>query len=249
MVENAISPCPTQALIAFHYRKAAKLRHAVGPPEFVRSPGPATAMKWMRGQPPPAPARPTPPDSPPISNAFRCPSVLRRAQACSPVPIRTARGPSAARSAGGSSPGRPTPSGGWPGASGRSVADGSWFPPRTAGPSRTPTRCRGPTAGCTPAGGHGPGPGLEVRRGALAAAPDVALALLDVSEGGLRVRVRGRLRPGDRVLVNVLPPGGAWSAGGPAEVRWCTPAEDGTAEAGVRFDRPLSARYVSEVTE
>ena len=89
----------------------------------------------------------------------------------------------------------------------------------------------------------------EVRRGALAAAPDVALALLDVSEGGLRVRVRGRLRPGDRVLVNVLPPGGAWSAGGPAEVRWCTPAEDGTAEAGVRFDRPLSARYVSEVTE
>ena len=93
------------------------------------------------------------------------------------------------------------------------------------------------------------GDGLEGPRGALAAAPDVALALLDVSEGGVRVRVRGRLRPGDRVLVNVLPPGGAWAAGGPAEVRWCVPADDGTAEAGVRFDRPLSARYVAEVTE
>jgi hypothetical protein len=94
-----------------------------------------------------------------------------------------------------------------------------------------------------------PGARAEVRRGALGAAPDVAVGLLDVSEGGARVRVRGRLRPGDRVLVSVFPPGGVWVAGGPAEVRWCEPAVDGTSAAGIRFDRPLSARHVAELAE
>lgn len=89
---------------------------------------------------------------------------------------------------------------------------------------------------------------VQVRRGGLGVGPDVAVELLDVSTGGAKVRVRGWLHSGDRVLVALTPPGGRWESGGPAEVRWCIPEPDGTALAGVCFRRPLLDRQMTELT-
>lgn len=78
---------------------------------------------------------------------------------------------------------------------------------------------------------------------------DAAIALIDVSAGGLKVAIRGLLRRGDRVRVAVGPPGGPWAYHGPAAVRWCVPGAEGTALAGLRLPRPLTAQAVGELTE
>jgi hypothetical protein len=90
---------------------------------------------------------------------------------------------------------------------------------------------------------------VQVRRGGLGVGPDVAVELLDVSAGGARVRVRGRLHPGDRVLVALTPPGGKWESGGPAEVRWCAAEPDDTAQVGLRFHRSLLERQLAELAD
>jgi len=98
---------------------------------------------------------------------------------------------------------------------------------------------------------HSPRPGARValRRGAMGMGPDVAVELLDVSASGARVHVRARVQPGDRVLVALRPPSGAWEAGGPAEVCWCQAEGGGTALAGVRFQHPLFERQVAELAD
>jgi hypothetical protein len=90
---------------------------------------------------------------------------------------------------------------------------------------------------------------VQLRRGGLGVGPDVAVEVLDVSTGGARVRVRGRLHPGDRVLVALTPPGGKWESGGPAEVCWCTAEPDDMAQVGLRFRRPLLDRQLAELAD
>jgi hypothetical protein len=90
---------------------------------------------------------------------------------------------------------------------------------------------------------------LEFRRDGLSPGPDVSIALLDVSPGGLKVAVGGLLSDGERVLVSLGPPDGSWAYQGPAVVHWCVPGAEGTALAGVRLQRPLTARQVADLAE
>jgi len=75
----------------------------------------------------------------------------------------------------------------------------------------------------------------ELRRGLLGMGPDLAVELVDVSQEGARIRLKAPVCPGEQVEVALWPPGGLRSLRGPAVVRWCRPAADGTAQAGVRF--------------
>ena len=90
---------------------------------------------------------------------------------------------------------------------------------------------------------------VEVRRGGLGLGPSVAVELLDVSGGGARVRVRGHVRRGDRVVVALRPPKAGWETRGQADVCWCQAETDGTAVVGVRFQRRLTDGEVAELSE
>ena len=90
---------------------------------------------------------------------------------------------------------------------------------------------------------------VEVRRGLLGMSPDLALKLVDVSEGGAQVRVVGPLRPGEQVEVALWPPANAQSVRGPAVVCWCLPTATGEFRAGLRLRRRLSLELVNLFAE
>jgi hypothetical protein len=94
-----------------------------------------------------------------------------------------------------------------------------------------------------------PGTRVEVRRGQLGMGPDVALALLDVSEAGARIRLKAPVRPGDAVEVALWPPGGARSVRGPARVVWCRGDAHGAVQVGVRLRRRLVPQDLFELAE
>ena len=92
----------------------------------------------------------------------------------------------------------------------------------------------------------------DQRRGARRLPESLAIALragrvgrelpglvVDLSAGGLGVRLGDDLAPGQQVQVDLAP-----AAGGrvrrPAEVRWCLAVGDGTFQAGLQFARPLT---------
>ena len=90
---------------------------------------------------------------------------------------------------------------------------------------------------------------VEVRRGLLGMSPDVALKLIDVSEGGAQVRVKCALRPGEQVEVALWPPSDVQSVRGPAVVCWCLPTPTGEFRAGLRLRRKLIAEVVDLLAE
>jgi PilZ domain len=89
----------------------------------------------------------------------------------------------------------------------------------------------------------------ELRRGLLGMGPDLAVELVDVSQEGARIRLRAPVCPGEQVEVALWPPGGLRSLRGPAVVRWCRPAADGTAQAGVRFRTRMTLNDLSKLAE
>lgn len=92
-----------------------------------------------------------------------------------------------------------------------------------------------------------PGARAELRRAGLGLQPDLAVGLVDVSRGGVKVRLRGHARRGDRFQVTLRAPTGAIAAHGPAEVSWCVVESEGTALAGLRFLYPLAGRQLAEL--
>jgi hypothetical protein len=89
----------------------------------------------------------------------------------------------------------------------------------------------------------------ELRRGLMGMGPDLALALVDVSLEGARIRLKAPVCPGEQVEVALWPPGGLRSARGQAVVCWCRPAADGTAQAGVRFRQRLTANDLCKLAQ
>jgi hypothetical protein len=94
-----------------------------------------------------------------------------------------------------------------------------------------------------------PGSRVEVRRGQLGMSPDVALRLLDVSEGGAQVRVKCALRPGEQVEVALWPPADVQSVRGPAVVCWCLPTATGEFRVGLRLRRRMITEVVDLIAE
>ena len=90
---------------------------------------------------------------------------------------------------------------------------------------------------------------VEVRRGLLGMSPDVALKLVDVSEGGAQVRLKCPLRPGEQVEVALWPPADVQSVRGPAVICWCLPTPSGDFRAGMRLRRRLIKEVVDLLAE
>ena len=90
----------------------------------------------------------------------------------------------------------------------------------------------------------------EVRRGWLGSGQVLAAKLIDVSSGGVQVWVSAAVRPGDRVLIGLTPPGVGWTlVRAPAEVRWCASGLGGLARAGVQLLRPLADVDLQKLAE
>ena len=90
----------------------------------------------------------------------------------------------------------------------------------------------------------------EVRRGWLGSGPNLAAGLVDVSTGGVQVWVSAPVRPGDRVLVGLTPPGVGWATvREPAEVRWCVSGPGGPCRAGVQLLRPIAIDDLRKLAE
>ena len=90
---------------------------------------------------------------------------------------------------------------------------------------------------------------VEVRRGLMGLSPDVALKLVDVSEGGAQVRLKCPMRPGEQVEVALWPPGDVQSVRGPGVVCWCLPSPAGDFRAGLRLRRRLHVDVVDLLAE
>jgi PilZ domain len=87
---------------------------------------------------------------------------------------------------------------------------------------------------------------VEFRRGTMGLGRDLAVALIDVSEDGLRLRLTVEVKPGEEAELLVSRPGGGKALKTAAEVRWCMPAGDGTFLAGVRFRKRLAYRELTD---
>jgi len=69
---------------------------------------------------------------------------------------------------------------------------------------------------------------------------NVAVALLDVSETGIRLIVQSAVAVGQEVQISLEPIGARRPTGLAAIVVWCIPLADGTHCVGARFDKPLN---------
>lgn len=76
---------------------------------------------------------------------------------------------------------------------------------------------------------------------------NIALAVLDVSETGVRLRLKDAVKPGQEVQVVLLPPGHGREFKLPGVVVWCVAADDGSHLAGIRFEKALSYAVVQDM--
>jgi hypothetical protein len=76
----------------------------------------------------------------------------------------------------------------------------------------------------------------------------MAEELINVCEAGLGVRLRTRVRPGERLDVILWGPGAAWCGRGLGVVRWVLIGEGGTVLAGLRLSRRLTAEALRELS-
>jgi hypothetical protein len=77
------------------------------------------------------------------------------------------------------------------------------------------------------------------RKGSLGLGPDVAIRVLDLSEGGLRLLVKAPLTVGQDVEIGLLAPGGIREVLRTAKVVWSVPTASGEHCVGVQFEKHL----------
>lgn len=78
------------------------------------------------------------------------------------------------------------------------------------------------------------------RLGVIGTGPNLTLAILDVSETGLRLLVKSPLEPGRQVEVTLEALWRHQPLCVPAEVVWCIPTADGKHCTGLKFSKRLS---------
>jgi PilZ domain len=86
------------------------------------------------------------------------------------------------------------------------------------------------------------------RRGNRDRGPDIALGLVDVSEGGVRLLLHSRVAPGEVVSISLLSRAEPVPIQRTATVRWCVEAGHGSYGAGIEFDRRLKATEVQSLS-
>lgn len=88
----------------------------------------------------------------------------------------------------------------------------------------------------------------EVHRAGVASGPDYADELVDVSEGGMKIKFSLAVRPGERFDVTLWGPRGEWCGRYLAVARWAVRTGPAAALAGLRLGRPLPRRAVRAIT-
>src|SRR3954470_8826291 len=81
---------------------------------------------------------------------------------------------------------------------------------------------------------------VTCQKGAMGLGPNLALSLLDVSESGIRMRLKEDLPAGQQVEINLGGVGTARSAKRLATVVWSVAAADGTFCIGAQFEKFLT---------
>ncbi len=85
------------------------------------------------------------------------------------------------------------------------------------------------------------------RKGTLGLGPNIALALVDVSETGACLRVKEALRVGQEVEVCLQATGNVREIRLTGRVVWVRPASEGSQSVGIHFDKPLSFSAVQDL--
>ncbi|HEV3263293.1 MAG TPA: PilZ domain-containing protein [Gemmataceae bacterium] len=85
------------------------------------------------------------------------------------------------------------------------------------------------------------------RRGKLGLGPNIAVALLDVSENGIRLIAKTPLEPDTDMEIGLQPIGAHRPTLVIARVMWCIPLADGNHCVGARFEKLLPYAFLQEV--
>jgi hypothetical protein len=86
------------------------------------------------------------------------------------------------------------------------------------------------------------------RKGALGLGPDLAVAILDVSETGIRLVVKAALERGQQVEVKLSSQNVVHPALRLGDVRWCVPMDDDQHAVGIRFEKPLTYAELQQLS-
>jgi hypothetical protein len=89
---------------------------------------------------------------------------------------------------------------------------------------------------------------IVFRKGTLGLGPNIGVALADVGEDGLGIRLTTPVAKGDDASLELLRPGVSKPLRLVADVRWCRPIEDGTFLAGLRLRRRLPYLVLTDLT-
>ena len=79
--------------------------------------------------------------------------------------------------------------------------------------------------------------------------PNLAHALLDLSEGGVRLVLGALLAPGQQVEVVLSAPGITRDVKRLGEVVWCVPTVQGSHCVGIRFDKRLEYATLRDLSQ
>ncbi len=90
--------------------------------------------------------------------------------------------------------------------------------------------------------------GVAVRGGSLGLGPDLGGGLVDASEDGLGLRLKGAVMAGQEITIELSLPGVSKPFRVVAEVRWCRPDAAGMFLAGVRLRRRLPYAALTDLT-
>jgi len=90
-------------------------------------------------------------------------------------------------------------------------------------------------------------PKLCCYKGALDLGANLAMALLDVSESGVRLTLKSALEPGQEVNLAFEGIGHRRPLKSNGKVVWCVPAQDGSFCVGIRLDKYLPYQEISKL--
>jgi hypothetical protein len=90
---------------------------------------------------------------------------------------------------------------------------------------------------------------IACRKGSMGLGPNLAQALLDLSEGGVRLLLGAALAPGQEVEVSLSAPGVTRDVKRLGEVAWCIPAAPGGYCVGIRFTKRLDHATLRDLSQ
>jgi hypothetical protein len=90
---------------------------------------------------------------------------------------------------------------------------------------------------------------VSCRTGTCDQGPNLALVVLNLSEGGACLAVRGALSIGRQVTLTFGDPGGGRQRTRPASVAWCREMAAGASIAGFCLREPLSAPELADLAQ